>query len=1371
MWIMTNGVNTGIAKEVGAWVNEELVQRLIMRCHRHPHTDFEKMPPLCLLGIVREDLLTCADKFDANKDGAIFIENVGSRPEENRFDLNPDHTHFIVVKDDTVNKTGLNFFMLRLEQHLSMTCEEDMAAMMPHGCADPPTLCTAEIPLIAIVCQGGTGCNKMVLEHIKKQLPVLVIQGSGGVADLLALAYNEIDRRGVTLWDPEFIENVLKPELSSRICQMFPKFRDNALSRNVFKDRIIECLRLACQTQEQMYFTVINIHHHRNNLQHLDDILLKAVFKSQVRLHQAHQMKKDLLLTLDWNCPHVAMSKVFSKDSAQQFPIDREDFEYALLRPKREEFLHIFLNQGFQIHKYLSPKRLRQLFVKIQHEEFFRSVCWEGALGRSLLSKIGKNFIEVDLNWLIETTTGLRDFVDPEELSMNTALGMYIQDAASSERKALVMLSLWAAFSNRRKTAEVLWRNCDQPVHLALLISMTYERLTLYVYEGTIKQELLDTSRQVAALATGVLNLCYLDSTCRAYDILSVQSVDWKYKTAVDIAAEAKNRTFLAHPCCQKWLTNQFLGRISVRDITWGVLSVPLWLKVILCAFTVLPMYVWVRFKNDPHQMDYGEGGACIEGPTCFSRRKYDRYDTAGTAAQEGIFIQLNPPLWKMVYLMWSAPITKFWVYQIFYVLFLGTFSVAVLWPSCGNMTLDIVTTSWIFLIAMETIDRTYRLHLNNANVPLMSKCVEVFVTSFFGAAYAGARLLSVGLFRDPYNGKVLICVGLLYFYYRQTLIYLPISPQLGPLLYRVKLMVMRDFANFMRMALLVIISGGIVTHAILYPDFPISVELFRRIFHKAWFSLFLTPIDDLEGSRETPSQVNACLAEPEIIAFTDESCPNPGLWPYVFAVLYFVHLKLILLTLLYALFSNTAADLEPESDAIWKFQRYELVMDFAMRRCLPPPLNVFAYLWLGAAALVRLARYAITRGHTMHKVKRLCDTHRFLSIEMRHSLGPLYVPGGQRLSDRDYHYWRQKALEYSNSITGVNENTPQKQTERLLLILEDVDYQRTVLDQLRGQVQEVQRKLSLSLIYLEALKQVSSSKTGEAPAYTPQNIRARLHAKRRQTTLHYISRQSPYPGTKIQRFPVPDKYVPWEVMWLDYEPVAYTRPRAQFPGPLQIYVDEDILLTKENVQSLPTLKWNCTSVSPAGISIDRKSWIDDSDGANIIYMLESEGVPRNPAGRTGLKGKGALPRWGPNHYVLFVISRWEPKSRTSLSQSRGLEIALMRIFRTDQFVLPGDFVPGEQKYDGVMKVCFQIPDNCVQRHGRFCSRLQFFGSCLLEHPDQLDASPLVEASVARRGYMDDPMNTDNCWREVELWKVHYSGKESLGDRFQVRLQ
>ncbi|KAH6925745.1 hypothetical protein HPB50_009421 [Hyalomma asiaticum] len=754
--------------------------------------------------------------------------------------------------------------------------------------------------------------------------------------------------------------------------------------------------------------------------------------------------------------------------------------------------------------------------------------------------------------------------------------------------------------------------------------------------------------RYFAGLATGVLNLCYLDSTCRAYDILSVKTVDWKYKTAVDIAAEAKNRKFLAHPCCQKWLTNQFLGRISVRDITWGFFSVPLWLKVIICAFTILPMYIWVRVKSDPHQMEYGEDEECDEdysSKKLTENVKCDRYDTGGTMAQEGILIHQNPPIYRMVYVMWNAPITKFWVYQIFYILFLGTLSIAVLWPSCGDPTLDVVCVVWIFLIAVETIDRTYRLHLTNTNVPLLSKCIEVFLITFFGVTYLCSRILRIGLFEDPYNAKVLVCVALLYFFYRQTLVYLPISPQLGPLLYIIKLMVCRDFMNFMRMAVLVIMCGGIVVHVVLYPDYPITVELFRRIFHKAWFSLWLTPITDLEDS--------------------DETCPNRGLWPYVFSVVYFLHLKMILLTVLVALFYNTVAEVTPQADVVWKFQRYELVMDFAMRRCLPPPLNGFAYIWCILAAVFKTCRRAIRRR------KR----HQLL-----HPI-PKDVSRGQKLSEMDYHYWKQKALEYSNNLDSANENIAQKMSDNLTLMLEDVDYQRTVLDQLRGQVEEVQRKLSLSLIYLETLKQAYASKGG--PGHTSRRL-CRSTWTKTSSRKHMIRLEaSDYPNG---------------------------------------------VTTNENTQSLPSLKWNCLSASAGGVSIDRRSWIEDADGTTIIYILENEGVPRYQ------------------------------KSRSTLSQGRGLEIALMRIFRTDQFVLPGDFVPGEQKYDGVMRVCFRVPEGTpmtTEEHVK------------TDQPDASDPSLAVDCSIARRGYMDDPMNTDNCWREVELWKVHYGGKETLGDKFQ----
>ena len=167
---------------------------------------------------------------------------------------------------------------------------------------------------------------------------------------------------------------------------------------------------------------------------------------------------------------------------------------------------------------------------------------------------------------------------------------------------------------------------------------------------------------------------------------------------------------------------------------------------------------------------------------------------------------------------------------------------------------------------------------------------------------------------------------------------------------------------------------------------------------------------------------------------------------------------------------------------------------------------------------------------------------------------------------------------------------------------------------------------------------------------------------------IHYLSRHSPYVGTRIQRFPLADKFVSWDVIWINYDPVIYSRNREDFPVSLKPFVDGDILAIKERLNSvisdissekeqihLPVFNWNAISVNPAGITIDRRSWLitgyqqqeliskpDNGNNGNIqtvIYKLD-DGIPLNPFGRTGLRGKGNLPRWGPNHYVMLFLTR-----------------------------------------------------------------------------------------------------------------------------------
>ncbi len=261
---------------------------------------------------------------------------------------------------------------------------------------------------------------------------------------------------------------------------------------------------------------------------------------------------------------------------------------------------------------------------------------------------------------------------------------------------------------------------------IGLVISMMLERLSWYVGEQNLKTELKDSSKLFADYAIGVLDSCFSQDETRASDVLSEESSDWNYKTAVDIAANARLRAFLAHPCCQKWLTNTFLGNIRLREMSWGFFTVPPSIKILMSALFIIPMYIWVRFRVEPSKSvklhdqmnedledekdaideeqhliaggagdggpgfgtNVGSGGDVAVGgdnvedilftkPVELMTKNIDNFikqskHYSTLIRQRELFIKRQPPLWKMIYLMWNAPITKFWTFQLFYIIFLG---------------------------------------------------------------------------------------------------------------------------------------------------------------------------------------------------------------------------------------------------------------------------------------------------------------------------------------------------------------------------------------------------------------------------------------------------------------------------------------------------------------------------------------------------------------------------------------------------------------------------------------------------------------------------------------------------------------------------
>lgn len=79
-------------------------------------------------------------------------------------------------------------------------------------------------------------------------------------------------------------------------------------------------------------------------------------------------------------------------------------------------------------------------------------------------------------------------------------MGMYNIDPSTAERKAKVLLTFWATFTNRIILAKTLWKHADQPIHLALVLSMMIERLSVYANETTLKLEMEESSKYVCSL-------------------------------------------------------------------------------------------------------------------------------------------------------------------------------------------------------------------------------------------------------------------------------------------------------------------------------------------------------------------------------------------------------------------------------------------------------------------------------------------------------------------------------------------------------------------------------------------------------------------------------------------------------------------------------------------------------------------------------------------------------------------------------------------------------------------------------------------------------------------------------------------------------
>lgn len=174
--------------------------------------------------------------------------------------------------------------------------------------------------------------------------------------------------------------------------------------------------------------------------------------------------------------------------------------------------------------------------------------------------------------------------------------------------------------------------------------------------------------------------------------------------------------------------------------------------------------------------------------------------------------------------------------------------------------------------------------------------------------------------------------------------------------------------------------------------------------------------------------------------------------------------------------------------------------------------------------------------------------------------------------------------------------------------------------------------------------------------------------------------------------------------------------------------------------------------------------------------------------GRTGVRGRGCLHRYGPNHEIMAVVTRWKKQKNKPVYVERRklLEFIAVKDTTSGLMNIPGGPILGdESKYSVVCRTLMELvfEEQEVERGETFTEEdmLAFFASFATRIPistlfDQSQgASKLADllnelgfiATMIYRGYIDDPRNTDNSWVEAEIWNFHYD----KDDEFEKKIK
>ncbi|XP_044037406.1 transient receptor potential cation channel subfamily M member 4a isoform X2 [Siniperca chuatsi] len=1088
-WILTGGLMEGVARCVGEAVRDHAAAA--------PALSKKKVIAVGLApwGLVhnRQQLVNAQGSFPAR----YYVQNTSS----NFCCLDNNCQAFLLVDDGSVGRRGgETAFQASLEDYIS----HQRTGIWGSG--------SIEIPVLCMLISGDANMLKRLDASLKKATPWLVLAGSGPAADLISELLGNLSSVSLSATSPPAegkagvgLSTEPRDRVRDKVRRHFPaeaeleKLVDSALS--ISKNREL----------------ITVFHGEQEGSDDFDTVLLKALVRASKHVSsEACEYTEDLKLAVAWNRVDIAKTELFNGDIQWKYE-DLEDAMTDALINDKPQFVRLFCENGLNILNYLTYGRLESLYCSLSDSSLAYILLQkrlserQGLVGslpnldgavtekrRPLKSPLGAltgpaSAMELTL---FEVSRLLWDLLG--DVCQPFYYGPLGLDQSTSTRRALkqvnkmllgkcvyrdqcclspwAALFIWAVLQNRSQMAVYFWEMAGESVLSALAGCKMLRELSKLESETENKLAMKELAQTFEKLAHDVFGECYQNSESRSFTLLIKKSLVWGGATCLQMATAADARLFFSQDGVQSLLSQIWWGDMERSTEVW---------KLVLTFFLPPLLYtdlisfreqeeevksVKVHHARDTDSLDGNDATVFSLADIIQNEEESEEFRPLKKNLKDSLPSNSKRPFvvtrWRQ---FWFAPVTSFLGNVLMYFLFLCLFAYILLVdfkppPPDGPATLEFVLYFWVFTLVCEEIRQTFFVgstfvlqSMRNYIQDVWNKCDLTAIALF---------TLALCCRMCPWSyefGRAVMAIDFMVFTLRLIHIF-AIHKQLGPKIIIVGKM-MKDVFFFLFFLAVWLMAYGVANQALLYSYDPRPNWIFRRVFYRPFMHIFgQIPIHEMDADKLV--EVN-CTNDATRIEAGEEPCLNTfANWLVVILlIIYLLFTNIILVNLLIAIFSYTFSKVQERSDTYWKFQRYNLIVEYHSRPCLAPPFIIISHLHLFIKRYIR----------------------RIPSVKSKHFVLELQ---GRKAS----HLNTWEAIQKENLLSAQNKWQRESDTARLKRTSVKVD---SVLKQM-AEICDHDRKLRLMETELEyccsalswmtdALSQSNLIKAGQPPPSAPQ--------------------------------------------------------------------------------------------------------------------------------------------------------------------------------------------------------------------------------------------------------------------------------------------